>query len=50
MIMEAWEPHKQFKITGTLVKTYPTGITIDDARGVRFFVQTKLIIGTVEEG
>jgi hypothetical protein len=45
MKMEAWQPGKMLKVSGTLVKTYEKGITIDDARGVRWFVTNDLVIG-----
>jgi hypothetical protein len=45
MKMEAWQPGKILKVSGTLIKTYENGITIDDARGVRWYVTNDRVIG-----
>ena len=47
MKMEAWQPGKLLKVSGTLVKTYEKGITIDDACGVRWYVTNDRIIDTL---
>ena len=39
--LDAWRR----PISGTLVRTYPKGVTIDDARGVRWYIPNDRIIG-----
>lgn len=43
---DAWHRHK---LVGTLIKKYADGITIDDARGIRHFINNHRIIGPVQE-
>lgn len=44
-----WEPWKRWQVSGNLVKRYPSGITIDDERGVRHFIKTDLIISQPQQ-
>jgi hypothetical protein len=43
-IIQALDPYMR-PISGTLVKTYPEGITIDDVCGVRWYIPNDRIIG-----
>jgi hypothetical protein len=43
-IIQALDPYMR-PISGTLVKTYPKGVTIDDARGVRWYISNDRIVG-----
>ncbi|MER9680831.1 hypothetical protein NKJ23_16065 [Mesorhizobium sp. M0184] len=49
MKLEAWQPCKKLRVTGTLIRTYPKGVTIDDANGVRWYVTNDRVITPAAE-